>query len=105
LVYKDINAALKEQILGRDMESKIEISQPGISWAFDADPSLFKLVSEAKRINLAYLFDPLLAVHTSKITPLLHQITAVYDNMLQRQPLRFLLADDPGAGKTIMAYS
>ncbi len=103
LVYKDINGALKEQILGRDMESKTEISQPGILWAFDANPSLFKLVSEAKRINLAYLFDPLLAVHTSKITPLPHQITAVYDNMLQRQPLRFLLADDPGAGKTIMA--
>ncbi len=103
LVYKDINGALKEQILGRDMELNIEISQPGISWAFDADPNLFKLVSEAKRINLAYLFDPLLAVHTSKITPLPHQITAVYDNMLQKQPLRFLLADDPGAGKTIMA--
>src|SRR3989344_4416978 len=103
LVYKDINGALKEQILRRDMESNIEISQPGISWAFDANPSLFKLVSEAKRINLAYLFDPLLAVHTSKITPLPHQIIAVYDNMLQKQPLRFLLADDPGAGKTIMA--
>src|SRR3989344_3252473 len=103
LVYKDINGALKEQILGRDIESKIEIFDSGTSWAFDANPSLFKLASEAKRINLAYLFDPLLAVHTSKITPLPHQITAVYDNMLQRQPLRFLLADDTGAGKTIMA--
>jgi SNF2 family DNA or RNA helicase len=103
LVYKDINGSIKEQIFGRDIESTIEISQPGISWAFDADPSLFKLVSEAKRIDLAYLFDPLLAVHTSKITPLPHQITAVYDCMLQRQPLKFLLADDPGAGKTIMA--
>src|SRR3989344_4792162 len=106
LVYKDINGALKEQILGRDIESKIEIFDSGISWAFDANPSLFKLASEAKRINLAYLFDPLLAVHTSKITPLPHQITAVYDKnsgMLHRQPLRFLLADDPGGGKTIMA--
>ena len=103
IVYKDINGSIKEQILGREIESQIEISQPGLSWGFDADPSLFKLVSEAKRINLAYLFDPLLAVHTSKITPLPHQITAVYDCMLQRQPLKFLLADDPGAGKTIMA--
>lgn len=103
LVYKDSNGVLKEQILGRDIENKIEISQPGTSWAFDANPGLFKLVSEAKRIDLAYLFDPLLAIHTSKITPLPHQITAVYDNMLQKQPLRFLLADDPGAGKTIMA--
>ena len=52
---------------------------------------------------MAYLFDPLLAVHTSLVEPLPHQITAVYEEMLTRQPLRFLLADDPGAGKTIMA--
>ena len=65
--------------------------------------TLFRLVSEAKRIHLAYLFDPLLAVHTSVVQPLPHQITAVYECMLPRQPLRFLLADDPGAGKTIMA--
>ena len=51
----------------------------------------------------AHLFDPILAVHTSIVDPLPHQITAVYDSMLTRQPLRFLLADDPGAGKTIMA--
>src|ERR687883_331592 len=49
------------------------------------------------------LLDPLLAVHTSVVDPLPHQITAVYEEMLTRQPLRFLLADDPGAGKTIMA--
>src|SRR5207248_4347750 len=55
------------------------------------------------RIRLAYLFDPLLAVHTSLVDPLPHQITAVYEAMLPRQPLRFLLADDPGAGKTIKA--
>jgi hypothetical protein len=61
------------------------------------------LVSEAHRIRLAYLFDPVLAVHTSLVDPLPHQITAVYGEMLCRQPLRFLLADDPGAGKTIMA--
>ncbi len=60
-------------------------------------------MSEANRIHLAYLFDPVLAVHTSIVEPLPHQITAVYDAMLPRQPLRFLLADDPGAGKTIMA--
>ncbi|HOD00496.1 MAG TPA: helicase-related protein, partial [Myxococcota bacterium] len=60
-------------------------------------------VSEAMRIRLAYLFDPRLAVHTSRVTPYPHQITAVYECMLPRQPLRFLLADDPGAGKTIMA--
>jgi len=71
-------------------------------WSFDGDGALLRLVSEANRIRLAHLFDPYLAVHTSRIEPLPHQITAVYAEMLQRQPLRFLLADDPGAGKTIM---
>jgi len=56
-----------------------------------------------ERIRLAHLFDPVLAIHTSDVRPLPHQITAVYQSMLPRQPLRFLLADDPGAGKTIMA--
>jgi hypothetical protein len=55
------------------------------------------------RIRLAHLFDPYLAVHTSNLDPLPHQIRAVYGELLTRQPLRFLLADDPGAGKTIMA--
>lgn len=67
------------------------------------DGSLLRLVSEAKRIRLAYLFDPMLAVRTSLAEPLPHEITAVYEEMLTRQLLRFLLADDPGAGKTIMA--
>ena len=70
---------------------------------FDGDGRLLRLVAEADRIRLAHLFDPYLAVHSSRIEPLPHQITAVYGEMLHRQPLRFLLADDPGAGKTIMA--
>lgn len=75
----------------------------GRPWSFDGDGALFRLVSEAHRIRLAHLFDPMLAVHTSIVDPLPHQITAVYEAMLPRTPLRFLLADDPGAGKTIMA--
>jgi len=55
------------------------------------------------RIHLAHLFDPMMAVHSSNVEPLPHQITAVYESMLPRQPLRYVLADDPGAGKTIMA--
>ena len=78
-------------------------STRGRPWSFDGDGALFRLVSEAQRIRLAHLFDPVLAVHTSLVDPLPHQITAVYESMLPRQPLRFLLADDPGAGKTIMA--
>ncbi len=58
---------------------------------------------EAKRIDLAFLFDPMMAVHTSSVHPLPHQIAAVYESMLPRQPLRYVLANDPGAGKTIMA--
>ena len=54
-------------------------------------------MSEALRIHLAHLFDPTLAVHTSLVEPLPHQITAVYEAMLPRQPLRFLLAEDPGS--------
>lgn len=72
------------------------------SFTFQADSRLFKLVSEAYRIKLAYLFDPYAAVHTSTIEPLPHQISAVYQELLPRLPLHYVLADDPGAGKTIM---
>ena len=78
-------------------------SSPQGSWPFAADGRLFRLAAEAERIRLAHLFDPYVAVHASRIEALPHQITAVYGEMLPRQPLRFLLADDPGAGKTIMA--
>lgn len=70
---------------------------------YNADPDSFLLAAEALRIRYSYVFDPRLAMHTSIIEPLPHQITAVYEDMLPRQPLHFLLADDPGAGKTIMA--
>ena len=71
--------------------------------AFDADPDEFRLAAEALRIKYAALYDPMVAVNTSDVDPLLHQIRAVYEELLPRIPLRFLLADDPGAGKTIMA--
>jgi superfamily II DNA or RNA helicase len=103
LTYKDASGRLGQELLYRDREPTIEIVSVGRPWSFDGDGELLRLVSEAYRIRLAYLFDPLLAVHTSLVDPLPHQITAVYGEMLTRQPLRFLLADDPGAGKTIMA--
>jgi len=103
LTYKDAAGRLSNEILYRDREPTIEIATVGRPWSFDADGAMLRLVSEAHRIRLAYLFDPLLAVHSSLVEPLPHQITAVYGEMLPRQPLRFLLADDPGAGKTIMA--
>ena len=103
LTYKDATGRVANQLLYRHDEPRLEIAATGRPWSFDGDGTLFRLVSEAQRIRLAHLFDPLLAVHTSDVEPLPHQITAVYEAMLPRQPLRFLLADDPGAGKTIMA--
>ena len=103
LTYKTPTGKVANELLYRHDEPRIEIVEVGRPWSFDGDGALFRLVSEAQRIRLAHLFDPLLAVHTSVVEPLPHQITAVYESMLPRQPLRFLLADDPGAGKTIMA--
>src|SRR5271168_4256181 len=103
LTYKTPEGKVANELLYRHDEPRIEVVQQGRPWSFDGDGALFRLVSEAQRIRLAYLFDPVLAVHTSIVEPLPHQITAVYESMLPRQPLRFLLADDPGAGKTIMA--
>lgn len=102
LTYKDSAGRLGNELIYRDREPTLEVVIVGKPWSFDGDGSLFRLVSEAHRIRLAYLFDPLLAVHTSLVEPLPHQITAVYGEMIPRQPLRFLLADDPGSGKTIM---
>ena len=103
VIYKGSNGVPGTQLLYRDMESTLDLVEAGRPWSFDADGDRLRLVAEAQRIHLAHLFDPHLAVHTSLVEPLPHQITAVYGEMLTRQPLRFLLADDPGAGKTIMA--
>jgi SNF2 family DNA or RNA helicase len=103
LTYKTAAGKVANELLYRHDEPRLELVEQGRPWSFDGDGALFRLVSEAQRIRLAHLFDPVLAVHTSLVDPLPHQITAVYETMLPRQPLRFLLADDPGAGKTIMA--
>ncbi len=70
--------------------------------AFQTDPKLVTLVAEARRLQHAYLFNPIFATETSLIDPLPHQFIAVYQHLLKHAPLRFLLADDAGAGKTIM---
>ena len=102
LTYKTAAGGLGQQVVFRKDEGKLAVAQSG-SRAFDATASDFKLVAEAQRISLAGLFDPMLAVATSDVQPLPPQIRAVYGELLPRTPLRFLLADDPGAGKTIMA--
>ncbi len=101
--YKTADGKLLERMLFRTDETKLSLAEAGRPWAFDAPGDAFKIAAEAWRINLAHLFDPMMAVHTSNVEPLPHQITAVYESMLPRQPLRYVLADDPGAGKTIMA--
>jgi superfamily II DNA or RNA helicase len=103
LTYKDPTGKVGNELLYRHDEQRFKVVEEGRPWSLDGAGALFRLVAEAQRIRLAHLFDPVLAVHTSVVDPLPHQITAVYDAMLPRQPLRFLLADDPGAGKTIMA--
>ncbi|OUS97319.1 helicase-related protein [Rhodococcus sp. NCIMB 12038] len=102
LTFKNAAGGLGQQVVFRKDQDNLSIAQSG-SRAFDATASDFKLVAEAQRISLAGLFDPMLAVATSDVQPLPHQIRAVYGELLPRTPLRFLLADDPGAGKTIMA--
>ena len=103
LTYKASSGKVANELIYRHDEPRLDLVEIGRPWSFDGDGAMFRLVSEAHRIHLAHLFDPVLAVHTSLVEPLPHQITAVYEAMLPRQPLRFLLADDPGAGKTIMA--
>jgi SNF2 family DNA or RNA helicase len=102
LVYR-IGGQVRDRVLYRSDEPHLRVGSVDATSPFSGDGALFKLVSEARRIQLAHLFDPMLAVHLSPIEPLPHQIQAVYGELLPRQPLRFLLADDPGAGKTIMA--
>src|SRR5487761_1729561 len=77
LTYRDSGGRLGSELLYRDREPTLEVAVAGQPWSFDGDGALFRLVSEAHRIRLAYLFDPLLAVHTSLV-----------------EPLRFLLADE-----------
>ncbi len=103
VIFEDANGSVKDRLVYRDEEHTLKIVSSGRTWSFDADGEMLRLVTEANRIKLAHHFDPFLAIHTSLVQPLPHQITAVYGEMLPRQPLRFLLADDPGAGKTIMA--
>ena len=102
LTYRTEAGKLDERLLYRDHEPRIDVVKKG-AYDLSADAATFKLAAEALRIRMAGRFDPMLAVQTSDLEPLPHQIQAVYGELLGRTPLRFLLADDPGAGKTIMA--
>ncbi len=102
LTFRSPDGSTTQRLLYRADEDGLAAADEGAR-PFDAPADEFRLAAEAQRIRLAGLFDPMLAVSTSAVRPLPHQIRAVYGEMLPRTPLRFLLADDPGAGKTIMA--
>ncbi|MDI6716322.1 MAG: helicase-related protein [Actinomycetota bacterium] len=90
-----------DDLLKRDELSSLELST--IELDFKANPTDTFLSLETMRYRFASLYDPLLAMNTSKVDPLPHQIEAVYGYVLKLPRIRFLIADDPGAGKTIMA--
>ena len=102
LTLRAWDGSLDQRLVSAEDALRFEISS-GRRWTFDADGDLFRLASEARRIKMAHLFDPYSAIEASAIEPLPHQIEAVYQELLPRSPLSFLLADDPGAGKTIMS--
>ena len=103
VVYETAAGALARRTLFREHEPALAAAADPRAWSFSAPGEEFKRVTEAYRISLAQYIDPMLAVYSSAIDPLPHQIAAVYETMLGKHPLRFLLADDPGAGKTVMA--
>ena len=103
VIYRAHSGSLHDQLIYRSSEASLSLAKSGLAWSFDSPSLNFKLALEAMRIQMGFLFDPMMGIHTSNVIPLPHQISAVYEAMLPKQPLRFVLADDPGAGKTIMA--
>ncbi|MAM23118.1 MAG: helicase [Croceibacter sp.] len=101
--YVGINSGIRDTIIypKSDLALLEQVSQQG-EFSFTGNPEKFVLYTEAERIKSAYLFDPLFAVNCSIVDPLPHQVEAVYNFMLPLPRMRFLLADDTGAGKTIM---
>jgi superfamily II DNA or RNA helicase len=102
IIYERPNGVTGTEIVYQDKLIKLSVRKNEERKRFSADGKISKMIIEAQRIEWAYLFDPYIAMHTSEVEPLPHQIEAVYGELLKRKPLRYLLADDPGAGKTIM---
>ena len=103
---KVIGRGLKTGLTYDPVLSTAQIAQLTISAEcepFDGDARLFRLGVEAQRLGLAYEYDPFFSLSIARVDPLPHQLEAVYGYFLKLPRIRFLLADDPGAGKTIMA--
>ena len=92
LVFRSPAGVIGERMLFREDEPSLAEATVTRPWSFAAGGEAFQLAAEALRIRFAHLFDPMMAVHTSDVEPLPHQISAVYEAMLPRQPLRFAQA-------------
>src|SRR2546428_773840 len=102
LVAKGLNTGkVYEPVLTPEKLALLETSPD--EEPFDGDPQKFRLGIEAMRLQLAFEYDPYFSLSIARVDPLPHQLEAVYDYFLRLPRIRFLLADDPGAGKTIMA--
>jgi nucleoside-triphosphatase THEP1 len=102
LVGKGVNTSrVYEPILTSIMLEALETT-PDIE-PYDGDPQRFRLGIEAMRLALAFEYDPYFSLSIARVDPLPHQLEAVYEYFMALPRIRFLLADDPGAGKTIMA--
>jgi SNF2 family DNA or RNA helicase len=102
LIGKGLNTGkLHDPILSQEQLATLETTPE--NEPFDGDARNFRLGVEAMRLALAYEYDPYFILSIARVDPLPHQLEAVYDYFLKLPRIRFLLADDPGAGKTIMA--
>lgn len=103
LKYTGVNTnRVNTKVITKEQFESLEVLAEEGTFNFNGDPVRFSLFAEAERINSAYQFDPLFAVNCSIVDPLPHQVEAVYKFLLPLPKIRFLLADDTGAGKTIM---
>src|SRR2546428_6635015 len=102
LIAKGLNTSrVYEPILTPDKLAALETTPD--TEPFDGDSLRFRLAVEAMRLSLAFEYDPYFSLSIARVDPLPHQLEAVYDYFMRLPRIRFLLADDPGAGKTIMA--
>ncbi len=100
--YFDGPSGPGKRVLAESELAGVEVIETMGELRFDGNPVPFRLGVEARRIDIAFVYE-MAAVAVSNIQPLPHQLEAVYECFLREPRLRFLLADDPGAGKTIMA--
>ena len=100
LVGRD-SEQFRRVILTSDEVATLTIADPGLS--FKGEGRLLRIALQAYSLSIAYEFDPHFGLSLSRVDPLPHQLEAVYEHLLKLPSVRFLLADDAGAGKTIMA--